>query len=105
MDEMVAACRSGNIASIEEMLSSEVVVSDLQKGLCEAIEAEQIPIIRMLMQHGVTIDELSFRAAIRAGSIDIYNCFLENGWEINNLEHGKTALRYVHGNHHRETER
>lgn len=92
MDTFLEACRAGDIENLRRAMSDTL---DLQQGLLEAIKAQSIPVIGLLLERGVSIDHMSFIAAAREQSEEVYACFIAHGWDVNSTEHGSTALRYV----------
>lgn len=94
MDGFLAACSKGDLESLERCLVSITDTKDLQQGLSKAIKAHQIAIVDGLLDHGVPIDLLPYLWAGRARSREVWQSYLNHGWQINDSKYGSTALVY-----------
>ncbi len=102
----IKACRDGDLESLQQILTrwrSDESVPDprveeeLGWMLVHAAECGHVRIVRYLLDEGALIDSEVVRSAATRGSRpEIWQAFIDAGWDINSLtEDGVPVLRFV----------
>ena len=98
--DMEAACSSGNLIQVKALLEKWYAAGkpipehmDLSGphnpfSMVTAIENKRLEVIAYLMDEGFPIEAVEASAAARVGSVDIYQTFLDHGWNINGVPYG-----------------
>ena len=61
-----------------------------------AIENQHLDIVAFFLDQGFPIDAAASSAAARVGSVELYQTFVDHGWDINELpENGCASLKWV----------
>ena len=78
------ACRSGNLATVTELIDSKPRTRHcLIDGLVGAILENNIQIVKFLLDRGTVIHRAVAMAAAHVKSLSIFQLLLEHGWDIN----------------------
>ena len=94
---LTAAAGTGDLTTVSEILShwplqpgSETVPAMHNIGLWpfplvlyRAIEENQAQIVSYVLGLGLKLERLAIERALDVGSIDVFQAFIDNGWEIN----------------------
>ena len=98
--DMEAACSSGNLIQVQALLEEwyaagkpipeHMDVSGPYNpfSMVAAIENKHLDIIAYLMDEGFPVEAVEASAAARVGSVEIYQTFLDHGWNINEVPYG-----------------
>ncbi len=99
--DLASACRSGDFEKIKKLAtrndSGQSLTDYLTYGLVPAFSANQIGVVRYLLNHGADPnDRVVTIMAARGCSLPIFEALLKKGWNINVLVlRGVSTLSYV----------
>ena len=95
------ACIEGDVDAVREILAADEVTQgqvprisqdELDRCLYEAIHEGHLDILPPLLSHGAKVESSALYAATRRGDKQVFQAFLDHGWDINSLTKGRTAL-------------
>ena len=102
MTPLEDAIQDRDLPEIQRILSSISAPSqdELDMALEMAVESDQhggyIDALEPLLAAGANITESAFVGASHRDDNLVYQAFLDHGWDINSMEFGQPALRFVH---------
>jgi hypothetical protein len=102
MTPLEDAIQDRNLPEIKRILSSIPAPSqdELDMALSMATDSDQhggyIDALEPLLSAGALITESAFIGASHRDDNIVYRAFLDHGWDINSMEFGQPALRFVH---------
>jgi hypothetical protein len=101
MTPLEDAIQDRDLPEIQRILSSISAPSqdELDMALEMAVESDQdggyIDALEPLLAAGANITESAFVDASHRDDNLVYQAFLDHGWDINSMEFGQPALRFV----------
>lgn len=95
---LYAACHENNVRQVMDLLNSSMKFSqgDLDFALKEttASGVGRGEVVGLLLSHGAQITTAAYRGAIKNIDTEVFQQFLDKGWDINSIAFGGShALR------------
>ncbi|OBT78149.1 hypothetical protein VF21_02715 [Pseudogymnoascus sp. 05NY08] len=103
---IVEAVVVGDLAQVSSLVADASYSPDayLERALIAAVKEDQLEIGRYLLDHGAKMEKpvlhiMPGRYASIENSLPFFKLFVERGWDINYIQHGRTALFDVIDDH------
>lgn len=96
--ELLKACRSGDEDRARAILASshaQLSQKTLNEGLVDAGYYDHRGIAGLLLSHGAKITEFAIRGACSHANADLFQHFINHGFDVNMVVQGDPVLRYV----------
>ena len=104
LDQSDSAARSSDMKQLDAILTrwqshvapSDIPFDELRQVLYNAISANQVAVVSLLLKRGAKVEEdIGDAARLANASTDMYQVFLDHGWDVNSRDvRGRPFVQY-----------